>query len=112
MFQHLGLDNSLLRTSLLVRWLTVHLLTKGTRVSSLVQKDSIRCRATKPTHGNHRSPVFQSPWSRTKEEAAEKRRQIDRMANSVDTTLSKLRETVEDRGAWQAPVHMAAKSQA
>ena len=54
----------------------------------------------------------QSLWSRTKEEVAQKRRQIDGIANSVDMTLSKLRETVEDRGAWQAPVHVAEKSQA
>ena len=52
----------------------------------------------------------QSLWSRTKEEAAQKRRQIDGIANSVDMTLSKLRETVEDRGTQHAAVHGVAKS--
>ena len=33
------------------------------------------------------------------------------VTNSVDINLSKLREVVEDRGAWWAIVHVVAKSQ-
>ena len=46
----------------------------------------------------------------------ERRRQqrmrwLDSITNLVDMNLSKLRETVEDRGAWRAIVHRVAKSQ-
>ena len=46
----------------------------------------------------------------------ERRRQqrmrwLDSITNLVDMNLSKLRETVEDRGAWCAVVHRVAKSQ-
>ena len=30
--------------------------------------------------------------------------------NSMDTSLSKFKETLEDRGAWHAAVHRVAKS--
>ena len=38
-------------------------------------------------------------------------RWLDGITSSMDMNLSKLGETVEDRGAWQAAVHRAAKSQ-
>ena len=38
-------------------------------------------------------------------------RWLDSIIDSVDMNLSKLQETVKDRGAWRAAVHRAAKSQ-
>ena len=38
------------------------------------------------------------------------RRWLDSITNSVDKNLSKLRETVEYRGAWRAAVHEVALS--
>jgi len=38
-------------------------------------------------------------------------RRLDHITNSMDMNLSKLREIVEDRGAWHATVHGVAKSQ-
>ena len=38
-------------------------------------------------------------------------RWLDSIINSIDMNLSKLQETVEDRGAWLAVVHRVAKSQ-
>ena len=35
---------------------------------------------------------------------------LDSIINSIDMNLSKLPETVEDKGAWLAAVHGAAKS--
>ena len=32
------------------------------------------------------------------------------ITNSMDTSLSKFKETVEDRGPWQAAVHRVAKN--
>ena len=36
---------------------------------------------------------------------------LDSIPNSMDMNLSKLRETVKDRGAWHAAIHAVAKSQ-
>jgi len=38
-------------------------------------------------------------------------RWLDSITDSVDMNLSKLQETVEDRGVWHATVHGVAKSQ-
>ena len=38
-------------------------------------------------------------------------RRLDSIPNSMNTNLSKLREIVEDREAWNAAVHGVAKSQ-
>ena len=38
-------------------------------------------------------------------------RQLHYIMDSMDMSLSKLREIVEDRGAWHATVHGVAKSQ-
>ena len=37
-------------------------------------------------------------------------RWLDSITNSVSMNLSKLQETVEDRGAWHAVLHEMAKS--
>ena len=39
-----------------------------------------------------------------------RKRSLDNITDSVDMNLSKLQETVEDRGAWNAAVHGFAKS--
>ena len=41
----------------------------------------------------------------------QKMRWFDSITDSMDMNLSKLREILEDRGAWQAIVHRVAKSQ-
>ena len=38
------------------------------------------------------------------------RRWLDSITDSMDMNLSKLQETVEDRGGWRAAVHGVAKS--
>ena len=37
-------------------------------------------------------------------------RKLDSITDSVDMNLSKLQETVEDRGAWHAVVHRVSKT--
>ena len=41
----------------------------------------------------------------------QKMRWLDGITDSVDVNLSKLWETVEDRGAWRATVHEVTKNQ-
>ena len=38
-------------------------------------------------------------------------RWLDSITDSMDMSMSKLQETVEDRGAWRAAVHGVTKSQ-
>ena len=40
----------------------------------------------------------------------QKMRWLDIITDSIDMNLSKLQETVEDRGRWRAAVHGVAKS--
>ena len=42
----------------------------------------------------------------------ERMRWLASITDSMDVTLNKLREIVEDRGAWRAAVHGVTKSQA
>ena len=46
-----------------------------------------------------------------KEKGRHRTRQLDDKVDSMDMSLSKLREIVEDRGPWCAVVHGVTKSQ-
>ena len=48
---------------------------------------------------------------RKKRRGQQRMRWFHSITNSMDMKLSKLQETAEDRGAWPAAVHGAAKSQ-
>ena len=48
---------------------------------------------------------------RQKEKWVQRIRWLDGTTNSMNMTLSKLRQLVEDRGAWRAVAHGVAKSQ-
>ena len=48
---------------------------------------------------------------KAKGEGSDSVRWLDSISDSIDVNLSKLRKVVEDREAWCAAVHGAAKSQ-
>ena len=56
-----------------------------------------------------KDPDAGKDWREKKKGAGEKR-WLDSITDSMDMNLSK-RKTLEDRGAWHAAVHRAAKSQ-
>ena len=55
-----------------------------------------------------KDPDAGKDWRQKK--GQQRMRLLDSITNSIDTNLSKLRETVEDRGAWRATVHTVAES--
>ena len=66
-------------------------------------------------HLMRRTDLLEKPLMFWKIESKSRRlcqrmRWLDSITNSIDMNLSKLREIVEDRGAWHAVVHEATKS--
>ena len=57
-----------------------------------------------------KDPDAGKDWRQIKREQ-QNMRCLDSTTDSMDVNLSRLREIVEDRGAWRAAVHDAAKSQ-
>ena len=57
-----------------------------------------------------KDPVAGKDWKQKEKRVAEDER-VDRITDSAVMNLSKLWETVEDRGPWRAAVHRVAKSQ-
>ena len=55
-----------------------------------------------------KDPDAGKDW-RQKEKGWQRMRWLDTINDSVDTNMSKLQETVNDRGAWHAVVHGVAK---
>ena len=56
-----------------------------------------------------KDPDAGKDWGQEEKGTAED--ETDSIDNSMDVTLSKLRETVKDRGAWCAAIYGVAKSQ-
>ena len=68
------------------------------------------------SHLMQRADSLEKTWMLGKIEGKKRRewqriRWLDSITDSVNMNLNKLQEMVEDRGAWHAIVHGAAKSQ-
>ena len=66
-------------------------------------------------HLMQRADLLEKPLMLAKMEGKRRRgqqrmRRLDSITDSIDMNLSKLREIVEDRGAWHAVVHLVSKS--